>query len=185
MSCCSDLIFEIIVFFAFRREYVQQFLSEALKVLSKSLFVAFSMFLVFLYLFKFFLDYFARFFSFRIRFEFETKTNSTNANSVNFYTVFLFLWSIPSCFLYFKCSIVLFIFLAKKQRWSGGKTQKEQSTATEHSALLRHNACALANQNCLLYPTYIVIINNLLFILINELYMLMIVIKNFMIQTFD
>jgi hypothetical protein len=102
-----------------------------------------------------------------------------------FILFFLFLWSIPSCFLYFKCSIVLFIFLAKKQRWSGGKTQKEQSTATEHSALLRHNACALANQNCLLYPTYIVIINNLLFILINELYMLMIVIKNFMIQTFD
>ena len=36
-SCCSVLIFEIIVFFAFRRKYIQQFLSEALKVLSKSL----------------------------------------------------------------------------------------------------------------------------------------------------
>jgi hypothetical protein len=52
--------------------------------------------------FKFFLDYFARFYLF------ETKTNSTSAKPANFYTVFtrrttdniaLFLRSIPSCFL--------------------------------------------------------------------------------------
>jgi hypothetical protein len=36
--------------------------------------------------------------------------------------------------------------MAKKQRWSGGKTQQEQGTATENSALLHHNARALANQ---------------------------------------
>jgi hypothetical protein len=29
---------------------------------------------------------------------------------------------------------------------SGGKTQKEQGSATDHNALLRHNARALANQ---------------------------------------
>jgi hypothetical protein len=47
--------------------------------------------------------------------------------------------------LYFKSFIVLFIFLLKS-RDEAWKTQKEQGSATEHSALLRHNERALANQ---------------------------------------
>jgi hypothetical protein len=44
---------------------------------------------------------------------------------------------------YFKCSRVLFIFWQKSE---AGKIQKEPVIATDHSALLRHNARALANQ---------------------------------------
>ena len=33
-----------------------------------------------------------------------------------------------------------------------GKTQKEQGTVTEHSALLHHNARALANQSVCYIP---------------------------------
>jgi hypothetical protein len=38
-----------------------------------------------------------------------------------------------------------------------GETQKEQSSAIDHSALLRHNARALANQIICYYPTYIIV----------------------------
>ena len=62
-SCCSVLIFEIIVFSTFRRKYIQQFLSEELKVLYKSLMFSFRcLLLCFWYsciFFKFFLNYFA------------------------------------------------------------------------------------------------------------------------------
>jgi hypothetical protein len=57
--------------------------------------------------------------------------------------------------LYFKSS--LFIFLAKKQWWRREKTEKEQGSATDHSALLHHNAHALVNQIvCYIYHTYII-----------------------------
>jgi hypothetical protein len=40
----------------------------------------------------------------------------------------------------------LFNFWLKCSDEEGEKTEKEQGSATDHSALLRHNARALANQ---------------------------------------
>jgi hypothetical protein len=56
--------------------------------------------------------------------------------------------------LYLKKTIVLFIFLAKNR----GKTQKEQGSATDPSALLHHNARALAIQIVCYIPLYYYII---------------------------
>jgi hypothetical protein len=120
--------------------------------------------------FKFFLDYFARFFLF------ETKTNSTIAKPVNFDTVFtrrtidniaLFLWSIPSCFLIhfvfwkYECSIVWMfcLYFSLKSRDEAGEKEKHRK-----SKALPRNQCIIASQctrisqsNYLLYPTYIII----------------------------
>jgi hypothetical protein len=58
--------------------------------------------------------------------------------------VYSFLLSDTFCIL--KAVLFLFLFLAKKQRRSGGKKQKEQGSATDHIALLGHITRALANQ---------------------------------------
>ena len=98
------LIFEIIVFFPFFAENISSsFYQKHWRYFLNHLC---SVFVAFFYVFgipvSFSSYYFARFSLF------ETKTNSTNAKLVNFYTVFtsttidsiaLFLSSIPSCFL--------------------------------------------------------------------------------------
>ena len=106
-SCLySVLIFEIIVFFVFRRKYIQQLLSEELKVLSKSLIFSFCYLFVCIWSSCFFFKFFSRLFCIRFYPKLvETTTNSTNAKPLNFTRR-----TIENCFVPLVCSLKNFVF---------------------------------------------------------------------------
>jgi hypothetical protein len=72
----------------------------------------------------------------------------------------LFHWSIPAAYIfYFKSSIVLFISLAKKERWSGGGTERARH-CNGTQCIIVSQCTHISQSNCLLYPTHIIIWNN-------------------------
>jgi hypothetical protein len=91
------------------------------------------------------------------------KTNSTDAKQINF-TIFTRRTIRINCFV----PLVYFFLLSDKffqkaEMKRGGKTQKEQDSATDHSEFNIASQCSRISQsNCLLYPTYI--INIIIFI---------------------
>ena len=142
------LIFEIIVFFLLLPKiYTARFLSEALKVLSKSLMFSFCMLF---YVFGIPISFWRLF----------SKTNSMNAKPVNFISVFLRRTIDKITLFLLESSIVFFIFWLKTEA-NGGKLTHWKSNWQQSCGL----QCIIGSQchkyisqtNCLLHATCIII----------------------------